>query len=519
MINKHVYRALGVSLVWMAPVSAAAMDRVVGDVPELRAAIAASQAGDSVILRDGVYAVDGDISCSRAASAANPITVRAQNPGGARIEFNATEGFKVSGAGWVFRDLHIKGVCATDSACEHAFHLFGDADGVVISNNKVWNYNAHIKSNGVGEPRKYPDDVLVIGNEFYSEAPRQTGNPVTPIDVVGGRRWRVTANHIHDFAKAQGNNISYAAFLKGNSKDGVIERNLIVCEQLHTGNVRLGLSFGGGGTSPDSICEDGTCTPEHEGGIMRNNIIANCPSDVGIYINKGKDVKIFHNLLYKTTGVDVRFAASVAEVRGNMTDGRIRTRDGGTMTEAGNLTQLPASYWPMWFVAPEALDLRHKPGAPARDAGMPLAGLTDDFCGAPRDARPDGGAVEGDGCDTSRVHPAGAGAPDMGMPDMGAPEDMGGPVDMAGAVDMGGEPAEMGGADDMSAPADDMASAQDMSATPDQGGADMTMMPGGADDAASDEGCAAAGGAAGPGSLWWLAALGLALARRRMRAG
>jgi MYXO-CTERM domain-containing protein len=49
----------------------------------------------------------------------------------------------------------------------------------------------------------------------------------------------------------------------------------------------------------------------------------------------------------------------------------------------------------------------------------------------------------------------------------------------------------------------------------------MTTMPGRADDAASDEGCAAAGGAgaAGPGSLWWLAALGLALVRRRTRGG
>src|SRR5262249_23359599 len=155
-------------------------------------------------------------------------------------------------------------------------------------------------------------------------------NPVTPIDVVGGYRWVIRANYIHDHAKAQDNTISYAAFLKGNSRDGVFERNLVVCEMLHSGQIRLGLSFGGGGSSPDNICEDGTCNPEHQNGIMRNNIIAHCPADVGIYVNEGQNTLIYNNTLYDTAGIDMRFATTTGEVRNNLLGGDIQNRDGAT---------------------------------------------------------------------------------------------------------------------------------------------------------------------------------------------
>src|SRR5690606_6773475 len=221
----------------------------------------------------------------------------------------------------------------------------GDAEHTWIHHNRAHGFNAHIKANGTdtgpqGE-RVWPDDVIIEYNEFFNETPRDTGNPVTPIDVVGGRRWLVRGNYIHDFAKAQGNNVSYAAFLKGNSRDGVFERNLVVCEQLHTGFVRLGLSFGGGGSSPDSICEDSTCDPEHQDGIMRNNIIAKCPADVGIYVNEGANSLIYNNTLYATTGIDMRFASTSGEVRNNLLMGQIRNTATATALFAINLEMIP----------------------------------------------------------------------------------------------------------------------------------------------------------------------------------
>ena len=378
------------------------MERRVSDVAGLQAALQTAMPGDTILLEDGVYAVNANLRCTRDARQA-PITVRPANKGGAHIRFNALEGFRVSGAGWRFEDLRIEGVCSQDSACEHAFHLVADADGVVIRGNTVWNFNAHIKSNGEGTPRTFPDDVLVEGNRFYNTAPRQTSNPVTPIDVVGGRRWIVRANLIHDFAKALGNNISYGAFFKGNSRDGLFERNLILCERDHTGFTRIGLSIGGGGTSPDSVCEDGTCTPEHQGAMVRNNIVANCPNSLGLYVNQGKDTRIYHNIFYRTTGVDIRFPFSNAEARYNVIGGNLRTRDSASLIQEHNHIGVTEAQWSAWFAAPTTLDFTIT-GLPDT-AQASLRDVPDDFCGQARVAHASPGATQPQiPCDTRQIH-------------------------------------------------------------------------------------------------------------------
>ncbi len=391
-----------------------AAERRVSDVAGLSTALQQAAPGDSIVLEDGVYTVNTNLNC-RTNARQNPIIVRPASKGGAHIRFNALEGFKVSGAGWRFEGLRIEGICANHSNCEHAFHLAGDADGVVIANNTLWNYNAHIKSNGEGTPRMFPDDVVIEGNTIYNQTPRQTSNPVTPIDVVGGRRWIIRANFIYDFAKAQGNNISYGAFLKGNSRDGLIERNLIQCERDHTGFVRIGLSIGGGGTSPDSICEDGTCTPEHQNALVRNNIVVRCPADVGLYVNKGKATRIYHNLFFQTTGVDIRFASSDADVRYNVLSGRVRARDSATLTQQDNHASVTDAQWKAWFVDPAALNFNITALPPTAQA--PATTVPDDFCGQARTAHSSPGATQPNlPCDTSRIHPTTATTPPKETP-------------------------------------------------------------------------------------------------------
>jgi hypothetical protein len=213
----------------------------------------------------------------------------------------------------------------------------------------------------------------------------------------------VRANFIHDFEKGGGDTISYAAFLKGNSRDGTFERNLVICERDHVGGVRLGLSLGGGGSGPPSICEDGTCTPEHQNGILRNNIVVNCPADVGIYLNAATNTRIYGNTLIANTGIDVRFAASTADIRNNLVSGMIRNRNGGTSTQSSNLTGVTLTQYDQWFADPLAPDLTLLDGSAFVDLAEPLAAVPDDYCAAPRGALPDRGAIEYDGpiCDTT----------------------------------------------------------------------------------------------------------------------
>jgi len=288
----------------------------------------------------------------------------------------------------------------------------GKADFTVIRRCRMHEFNAMIKGNGqavgAGGAYVWPNDVLIEGCELFNNSARNTSNPVTPIDVVGGRRWIVRGNYIHDHAKGGGNNVSYAAFLKGNSRDGLFERNLVICEQLHTGQIRLGLSFGGGGSGPDKICEESTCTPEHQNGVMRNNIIVNCPADVGIYLNEAKNTKIYNNTLYNCTGIDVRFAASDADLRNNLLSGKIRDRDGGSSTKQNNLESVTASSFKAWFKDPDGSDFSLVNGVTIKNKGVNLSTVKDDFCANLRDdGTHDIGAVEYDGdgpCDTTKPY-------------------------------------------------------------------------------------------------------------------
>jgi parallel beta-helix repeat protein len=395
----------------------------VATTAELIAALAAASPGDVITMQPGTYVVSSNLSCSRAGASTMPITVRAETLGSVIIESSAVEGFHVTAPYWTFENLEMRGTCADDSSCEHAFHITGNADGVVLRNNRLRDFNAQVKGNGApvgaGGAYVWPDDVLIEGNELWDTRARNTSNPVTKLDIVGGRRWRVHANYIHDFAKGGGDTVSYAAFLKGNSRDGVMDRNLVVCSRLHTGGTRLGLSLGGGGTSPDSICEDGTCSPEHQNGMLRNNIIAHC-SDVGIYLNEAAASSLYHNTLHATAGIDVRYLASTASVRGNLSTGALRDREGGTHTEADNALDVGNAAFEDWFVDPDNLDFQLDDGSMVTDrAAVLLPDVPDDFCGNTRSgAMFDRGAIEYQTivpCDTTRTYPDGPLAADAGI--------------------------------------------------------------------------------------------------------
>ena len=405
--------AIALLLVAMTASPAAdAVIRPVSDVAGLQAALAVADPGDEIVLAAGTYVVASNLSVNRSGTPAAPIRLRAMPPHGALLRFNLLEGFRIAASDWRFEDLVIEGVCAIDDNCEHAFHLVAAADRTVLRNNRVRDFNAPVKGNGepVGPGGSYvfPDDVLIEGNHFYGTRARNTANPVTMIDVVGGRRWIVRRNVIYDFQKALGDNITYAAFLKGNSRDGLFERNLVLCSRNFSGGTRLGLSLGGGGTAPQ-FCEEASCVTEHQNGTLRNNLIVNC-SDVGIYLNRAQNTVVDHNTLYATTGVDVRFATSSATVRNNVLTGAIRNRDGGTSTQSGNLANVAPATMQAWFQDPASGDFRALDVATLVNQGVGGTAVVDDYCGDDRDdGLNDIGAVEYDGeadCDTRPDAPA-----------------------------------------------------------------------------------------------------------------
>jgi parallel beta-helix repeat protein len=305
-----------------------AEDILVTNVQELAQAFQRAGPGDKVILSPGIYTVDR-LKTGHGGTAESPVSVEPQIPGTAIINAIGVEALSISQPYWIVQGLTIQGTVYTD----HAFHITRNADNVVIRNNTLIDFNAHIKVNG--ENQVFPNNGLIEHNDIFNRHPRQTDLPVTTIDIVGGHNWRISGNYIADFAKLDGNQTSYGLFLKGNSSQGVIADNLIICSQKTQGGIRIGMSFGGGGTG-QLYCEKQDCSTEHTGGIMRNNVVLNC-LDVGIYLNRAHDSLITNNTLLMTSGIDVRFPQSSAVISDNILTGGIRPRDGGKIDELKNL--------------------------------------------------------------------------------------------------------------------------------------------------------------------------------------
>lgn len=378
--------------------------QVVATAQALLDAIAAAQAGDVIEILPGHYVIPRPYFDAKASGTLEqPIVVRARRPGTVRLDFGASDlgfiqGFLLQGPHWTVENLELRGVCSDDMACEHAFHVVGNAHHIIIRNNVVRNFNAPVKVNLDFNTRAIPDDGLIEHNLFANDRPRATTNPVNMLDLVAASNWRVRANVYADFARSVGDGVSYGPYMKGAGHGGVIENNLIVCSLRHSGGTRIGLSLGGGGSGSDgTICADNACAFEHRHAIIRNNLVMNC-SDVGLYLNNSPDALIANNSFIATRGIDVRFARSTARLVNNVIDGRILSRDGGSFVSETDLT----AGWRAGLLHAVSADVYSDPRHGVfgvRDADRLVGGtrLPDpgrDFCGRPREpASPGLGAV------------------------------------------------------------------------------------------------------------------------------
>ncbi len=315
-------------LLFVSLSSAEGREVVVEDGPGLLAAISSAQPGDRIVLMPGDYSLRKQV-ISTGGEEGQPITVTAHIPSQTRIRSSVVELFKIRAPYWVFENLTFEG---TENA-HHAFHIVRDADHLILRGNRFIDFHSAIKGNPEGG--RAADYVVIERNIFYNQVMRQTTVPTTPIDVLGGVGWVLRGNFIADFGRVGPDQVSYGAFLKGTSREGVIEGNLVICEWNHSGGRRIGLSFGGGG-SPERLRSENNS--EHEEGIIRNNIVINCPNAPGIYLNRAHDVKIYNNTIYNAYGIMARFPNSRAFVRNNIVSGAVTERSGAQVEQDSNLT-------------------------------------------------------------------------------------------------------------------------------------------------------------------------------------
>lgn len=365
----------------------AAPRKLLGSMVEIERALRQAQPGQILEILPGTYSMSSASQIVQGGVAGNPVVLTAKVPGSVVIESTVVAAFHVNAPFWVFENLVIRGKCERHDECEHAFHVVGKARGTVIRNNRIEDFNSQIKVNGLSG--EFPDDGLIQFNTLTNASVRATANPVTPIDIVAASSWQVVDNLISNFAKSEGNQISYGVFMKGGGSNGRIERNLIVgtLNGVSQRGTRVGLSFGGGGTDVN-VCRDRRCITEHSEGIAANNIIAHC-NDFGIYVNASNQSLIAHNTLINTSGIDVRFPTSSAVVYANILDGRARGREGAQLEQDMNLRGGMSEI----FADVDQLDLvfRHRP------VDVPTSNkIATDFCMRPRAARSLPGALDGE---------------------------------------------------------------------------------------------------------------------------
>jgi len=311
-------------------------EKHVSDVKQLQSAISNAKPGDVITLQSGLYLADQQIVLNANGTASNPITIRAADSRQTEIRFSElngyVEGFIVFGKHWIIDGFVLSAACVPKKhdQCEHAIHIKSGAEGLIVRNNEIINFNAAIK--GGGSNNTYANNVRIEHNEIFNTEVRMTTNPVTPIDVNGGDGWVLYKNSIYDFAKGIGNQVSYGAFFKANSSNGVMDSNWLQCQKnVVAPGARVGLSLGGGGNFPiDSpVCTNSDCSHLHRNGQITNNVITNC-TDVGIYVNASSDSLVKNNTLLSTTGIDIRYETSTARIVSNiLVGGDVTERDGG----------------------------------------------------------------------------------------------------------------------------------------------------------------------------------------------
>lgn len=321
----------------VAPAVRGLVRTIAVDTPQaIREALLKAEAGTQILVAPGLYPFRLKLRLGHDGRLDAPIALRAAQPGTVWFEFAQVEGILVDRPHWVFENLHIRGTCERHDDCEHAFHVVGRGSDVLIRNNHLSDFNAHVKVNGYDG--QWPDRGRLLHNTLTNQAPRQTTKPVTPLDLVGASNWRVADNHVTHFVKAWGNRVAFGLFMKGGGSGGRIERNLVVCtpEGISQPGVRVGISFGGGGTDPNVCRADGCRQHEHRGGVAINNIVAHC-NDVGLDVNRGVDILLAHNTLINTAGVSLRDPLAQARVEHNLLEGRTAARDGARLDSAGNV--------------------------------------------------------------------------------------------------------------------------------------------------------------------------------------
>ena len=379
---------------------------------ELGDIVAGAAAGDTILLADGTYDLQGISLWVTAAD----LTIRSESGNREAVildgGYETGEIIAVAASGVTISDITLK------RALYHPIHVIpGESSNT--ENTTIYNVviidpgQQAIKINANEARTLFVDNGLVACSRIeLTPAGQQQVLDINGECYTGGvdghqvAGWVVRDNHIEGFWCDRGLAEHGIHFWTG-SRDTLIERNVLV------NNARgIGLGLGESGEAreyTDNPCPE-TGYVGHFGGILRNNFISAYQDqlyaseygfDCGICMDQACGTQVFHNTVASTeapfSSIEWRFPNSSVEITNNMVTHNMQARDGGSASLSTNILGISLDI----FVDPLAGDLHlHESASDAIDMGVPLgAGLCDDDIDGsmrPSGAAPDIGADEFD---------------------------------------------------------------------------------------------------------------------------
>lgn len=385
----------------------------VGSSEAILSSIAEAQPGDVITVDGGMYRFSSRIDVNRHGEREAPIFLRAERPGEVTFMLSHLENFSVRARSWVFENIRFVGVCG-DEGCEHAFHLVADADDVVIRDNEIVDFASHVKLNG--EPigrlpvRAFPDRLLVIRNFLHNSKYLGNDAPRNMLNLDGGRDHVVRGNIFADYnAPYWIERSASAVYAKAGVRGLLVEQNLIVCEHARIrGDANRGIELGDGMAPQYCDGDDdgdgiGDCREngQSQEALVRNNIIMNCnngASSAGIFVASDRSSRILHNTVLNGGGHYAAFHVGHPQhdtfYRANLLElGIYSARARRAPVETGNRVLGPTGMQ-LIFESPDTGDFTLADNAAVVDVAATDPAAPHDFCGTPRGAMADLGAVE-----------------------------------------------------------------------------------------------------------------------------
>lgn len=337
----------------------------------LRAIVAGAPSGATILLHDGVYALNQGDAASRLDFATPGVTLRSFSGDRDAV---VLDGDHVTHEIVFIRASNVTVANLTvREAYDHPIHVTGGAStvtGTRLHNLRVVDPGQQaIKINASGAAYADQGTIECSSIELTDAGRTQVRDDCYTggVDAHSAWGWVVRRNRIAGFWCPSGLS-EHAVHFWSASRDTVVEENVIV-------DCARGVGFGLGSTGGDRAYPDDPYPTVgylgHIDGVVRNNFVAAADPDLiasssgfdaGIAIEQARFVRVVHNTVVSTaapfSSIEWRWGNTLVGVTNDLVSHNLRPRDGAQANLAGNIQDAPTT----WFRSVAEGDLHLRTG-------------------------------------------------------------------------------------------------------------------------------------------------------------